>query len=137
MFESAQAIWDDAYTLAASNPPADADDSSKDSQVLLQDDKKASVDKDNNQPPLLGNSNAANTPPTSMDLQNEAIDDYMNWHIGKYVWEFFHSFQPEELFKVKELLKDQAKNKKVKEDDEITVGNEAPEIEGDNDADDS
>lgn len=95
MFEGAQAVWDDAYVLASTNVPADTDEVSVDSE------QKAFTgsSKDKSQPQLSGTSNAANNNPVT-----NAVDDFMNWSLGEYIWEFFDSYHPEELFKVRELL---------------------------------
>lgn len=100
MFDGAQAVWEDAYTLASNNAQADVDEW-KDSE------KKATVgsSKDQVRPQLTGTNNA-NNDPLKFNTVTNAVGDFMGWHLGKYIWEFFHAYRPEELFKVKDLLKD-------------------------------
>lgn len=76
MFTEAQAVWDDAYSLVTSN--------SSDVQ------QKGSI--------------GSTQSPT--DMYSTTVDVLQNWTLGQYIWEFFDSFHPEELFDVKQTLHD-------------------------------
>ncbi|KAF8425551.1 hypothetical protein EV426DRAFT_51050 [Tirmania nivea] len=112
MFEGAQAVWDDAYKLASTNATVDTDEISADSE------KKAfsGSSKDKSQPQLSGTSNAADDDPPSPDTN--AIDDFMTWHLGQYVWEFFNGFHPVDIFKVKDLLEEKVNEKNSQNEDD-------------------
>ena len=113
MFEGVQAVWDDAYTLASTNATVDTDEISADSE---QKGISGSVN-DKSQPQLSGSSNAANNDLTPV---TNAVDDFMAWDLGKYIWEFYNGFHPVEIFKVKDLIleKENEKNNPKEDDDE-------------------
>lgn len=85
MFNKAQAVWDDAYSLAYSG--------------------------DTEQKGGIGSTQIS----ASTDIYSTAVDDIQYWKLGQYIWEFFDSFHPEELFDVKETLRE--KQQKETEDD--------------------
>ena len=114
MFEGAQAVWDDAYTLASTNATVDTEEISADSEKKP---LSGSV-KDSSQPQLSGSSNGANNDP--LNTVTNTVDDFMTWNLGKYIWEFYNGFHPVEIFRVKDLIleKENEKNEDEQDNDE-------------------
>jgi len=93
MFNKAQAIWDDAYGLATGNYSGDTE-----------------------QKGGIGSTQIS----ASTDIYSTVVDDIRYWKLGQYIWEFFDSFHPQELFDVSETLRE--KQQKEQEGEKQDTG---------------